>query len=515
MPADRARDLAADLAALHPLDEHNRRLQGNVHPPDWRNPEPRKRYDLVVLGAGTGGLVSAAIGAGLGARVALVERHLMGGDCLNVGCVPSKAMIRAAGAWSAARDAADRFGGPAARVEHGDFAAAMERMRRVRAEISAVDGAERFRDLGVDVFLGEGRFTAPDRVEVGGAPLRFRRAIVATGTRPTAPPVPGLEQAGYLTNETVFSLTERPHRLLVLGGGPIGCELAQAFARFGTEVTLLEREERLLTRDDPDAAAVVRAALARDGVRVVTGAEIRSVEREGRRVRAAYAVGGRAVDAVADELLVAAGRAPNLEGLGLEAAGIHHGERGVEVDRRLRTSNGHVYAVGDVTGRHPFTHVADAHARIAVQNALFFRRLDVEDLVVPWCTYTSPELAHVGIRVEEAAERGVKLDTITVAMAEVDRARIDGETEGFLRVHLEKGSDRILGATLVGAHAGDIVSQITASMRAGTGLGTLSETVFPYPTRAEIIRKAADTHRRGRLTPRARKGFALYFRLFR
>ncbi len=497
-------------------DVHDRRLLENVRPPGWRNPEPRDRYHLVVVGAGTGGLVTAAIAAGLGARVALVERASMGGDCLNVGCVPSKAMIRAARAWVEARGAAERFGGPAVAGD-GDFGAAMERMRRIRADMSPVDSARRFRDeLGVDVFLGQGRFTAPDAAEVGGARLRFRRAVIATGARAAAPPIPGLAEVPHLTNETVFSLAERPAHLVVLGGGPIGCELAQAFARLGTRVTLLEAGERILLNDDPDAAEVVAATLARDRVELRTGARVQAVEPLGDGVCVRYAHEGEEASVGGSHLLVAVGRAPNVEGLGLEVAGVEYDAKtGVTVDDRLRTTSGRIYAIGDVASKYRFTHVADAHARMVVRNALFFGRGKASDLVVPWCTYTSPEVAHVGITAGEAARRGDEVHTLTIPMAEVDRARLDGEEEGFLRVHLERGSDTVLGATLVAERAGDLVTQLTQAMVAGTGLGTVGEAIFPYPTQAEVIRKAADAWRRTRLTPRAKTAFSLFFRAFR
>jgi pyruvate/2-oxoglutarate dehydrogenase complex dihydrolipoamide dehydrogenase (E3) component len=498
--------------AVQPLDAHNRRLLENVHPPAWANPQPKGRYHLVVVGAGTAGLVTAAIGAGLGARVALVERELMGGDCLNVGCVPSKAILAAARAWHAARTAAARFAGPAVAGE-GDFAAVMERMRRIRAEISPADSARRFRDeLGVDVFLGQARFVAEDAVEVDGRRLRFHRAVIATGARAAVPPVPGLADAGYLTNETVFSLTGRPEHLAVIGGGPIGCELAQAFARFGCRVTLLEAGPRILAHDDGDAAEVVAAALRADGVEIVAGARVESVAAGGAGKTIRFARGGEPADVVASHLLVAAGRAPNVEGLGVEAAGVELAEKGIRVDDRMRTGNPRVYAIGDVASRFQFTHAADAQARMVVRNALFFGRGKASDLIIPWCTYTSPELAHVGIAPDEAARRGAEVQTITIPLHDVDRARTDGETEGFLRVRLKAGSDTLLGATLVAPHAGDVISQVTQAMAAGIGLGKVGAAIFPYPTVAEALRKAADTWRRGKLTPAARRAFGLYFR---
>ena len=498
--------------AAHPdsgAGEHDERRIANVHPSGWTNPTPAGRYHLVVVGAGTGGLVTAAIAAGLGARVALVERKLMGGDCLNVGCVPSKALIAAARAWHASHTAPS-FGGPAP-AGAGDFAAAMERMRRLRADISRHDSAARFSELGVDVFLGDASFTAPDALEVDGQRLVFRKAVIATGGRPAIPPIPGLAEAQPLTNETVWDLTTLPRHLLVIGAGPIGCELAQTFARFGSEVTLLDQAERILPNDDADAAAVVQASLASDGVHFIGGASIAAVESsgEGRTVRFTLADAEREVHA--DGLLVAAGRRPNVEGLGLEKARVTYGKGGIGTDDRLRTSNEHIYAIGDVAARLQFTHTADAHARMVVRNALFFGRGNKNDLIIPWCTYTSPELAHVGISAEEVEKRGDEVNTITIPLADVDRAVLDGETDGFFRVHLRADSDHILGATMVAQHAGDIISQVTQAMTAGIGLGKLGETIFPYPTQAEAIRKAADAWSRTRLTPLAKSVFDSYF----
>ncbi len=491
-----------------PDDPFDRRLLENVHPPGWTNPRPGDRYDLVVLGAGTAGLVSAVGAAGLGARVAIVERHLMGGDCLNVGCVPSKGVLRAARAAAAVREAGAygvRLSGP---VEV-DFRAAMERMRRLRAGISGNDSAHRLAKLGVDVYFGEARFAAPDAVDVGGAVLRFKRAVVATGGRPASPDVPGLAEAGFLTNETVFSLTELPPRLVVLGAGPIGCELAQAFRRLGSAVTVVSLDERLLPREDADAAAVLAARLEREGVVLRLGAKLLRVERrDGAKVVVFAPRGARTEhevdEAAGDELLVATGRAPNVEGLELERAGVAVGRGGIQVDDRLRTTSRRIYAAGDVCSPYRFTHAADAMARIVIQNALFFGRKKASALVIPWCTYTDPEIAHVGLHEHEARERGLDVATITVPLAEVDRAVLDGDAEGFARLHAERRSGRILGATLVAGHAGEMIGELALAITARLGLGTLAATLHPYPTQAEAWKRAADAWNRGRLTPRVR-----------
>ncbi len=489
------------------------RLIANVHPADWVNPVPRARYDLVVVGAGTGGLVTAAGAAGLGATVALIEGHRMGGDCLNVGCVPSKGVIAAARAWHAAEHAR-AFGGPSA-AGSGDFGVAMERMRRLRADISRVDSAPRFTGLGVDVFLGRGRFTGRDQVEVDGQTLRFHRAVIATGARASAPPVPGLADAGYLTNETIFSLTTLPRRLLVMGAGPIGCEMAQSFARFGSTVTLLDRAPRILARDDADAAKVVHEAMVQDGVTIVLDSAIAQVERRGDETTITYMVNGVRHTVTGDALLVAAGRKPNVEDVGLDVAGVGHDTFGVVVNDRLRTANRRIFAVGDVCSRLQFTHSADFQARLVIANALFFGRGRNSTLVIPWATYTSPEVAHVGITVEDAARDGVPLDTVTVPLHDVDRAILDGETEGFLRVHLRQGSDHILGVTIVDSHAGDLIGEAAVAVTNGMRLGALGKTIHPYPTRAEAYRKAADQWRRGKLTPTVRTVLSLWLRAFR
>ncbi|UFP93404.1 mercuric reductase [Gloeobacter morelensis] len=477
-----------------PMDIHNVRLVAHTHPPGWVNPKPAGRYNLVVVGGGTAGLVSAGGAALLGGKVALVERHLLGGDCLVAGCVPSKALIRSARAMADVKDA-HRYGIRVQGTVEADFGAVMERLRRVRADISPHDAAERFKNWGVDVFLGAARFTSPDTVQVGEVELRFKRAIVATGGRAARPEIAGLAEAGCLTNETVFSLTERPERLVVIGGGPIGCELAQSFARLGSQVTLLHKNERVLDREDPETSRILGFALERDGVRVLTNVRIEKVSCEG-SVKTVHLAGGEKV--ACEAILLAAGRVPNVEGLGLEAAGVRHGKGGVEVDDRLCTSNPRIYACGDICLPWKFTHAAEASARIALENALFggtlvLGRKKASALTMPWCTYTDPEVAHVGLMEDEARERGIAFDTIRLPLAESDRALTDGEEDGFMTVILKQGSDKILGATLVARHAGEMISEITLAMVAGKGLATLSRVIHPYPTQAEIIRKVADT----------------------
>lgn len=502
--------------ALVPGNAHDELLASRVHPADWANPEPAARYHLVVLGAGTAGLISAIVAAGAGARVALVERDLMGGDCLNVGCVPSKGVIAAARAWTSARRVAEVFGGPRVDAGSSDFARAMDRMRGIRAGIARHDSAARFRDLGIDVFLGQGTFVAADAVEVDGSRLRFRRAVVATGARAALPPIPGLDEVDPLTNESVFSLTELPARLAVIGGGPIGCELAQAFARFGAEVDLLDTGERILRRQDADAARIVEEHLERDGVRLHLGVAVESaVPAADGAGRLVVERGGDRSEVAFDRLLVAAGRRPAVEGLGLEAAGVRFGREGVEVDARLRTSNPRIFACGDVATRLRFTHTADAEAKIVVQNALFFRRLKATDLVVPWTIYTSPEVAHVGHSPESAREAGHEIESLTVPLADNDRARLEGEDAGFLRLHLKKGSGRILGGTLVGTDAGDLLAPLALAVTHRISLSRFASTIFPYPTRAEIYKRAASEWQKGKLTPLVRRVLGWWMNVFR
>jgi len=488
-------------------DVHDRALVANVHPPDWTNPEPKPHYHLVVLGAGTAGLVTAAGAARLGARVALVEEHLMGGDCLNVGCVPSKALIRAARAAADVRSGG-RFGIEIPSGANVDFPGLMQRMRRLRAQISSQDSAARFRCLGVDVFFGSGRFLGPEVVEVDGRKLRFHKAVIATGARAAHPPIPGLAEAGFLTNETVFNLTELPSRLAVIGAGPIGCELAQAFARFGSHVTLLEAGRGILSREDRDAAARVEAAMVHDGVRIVRACRITRVERQANEKVLDFQCGEESERVAADEILVGVGRTPNVDRLNLDAADVEFDvRRGVHVDDRLRTTNRRIYAAGDVCSRFKFTHAADFMARVVIRNALFLGRTKASSLTIPWCTYTSPEIAHVGLYEHEAKRQGIALRTFVQEFDRVDRAILDGQAEGFVKVHVRRGRDRIVGATIVAEHAGDMISELTLAMVHRIGLARLARVIHPYPTQAEAIRKLSDAYLRTPLTPRIKRLF--------
>jgi pyruvate/2-oxoglutarate dehydrogenase complex dihydrolipoamide dehydrogenase (E3) component len=509
---------AVEAVRVLPMDEHNQTLVSYVHPNDWVNPIPTATYDLVVIGAGTAGLVVAAGAAGLdiGLKVALIEKYLMGGDCLNVGCVPSKCIIRSSRVVGELWSAKD-FGINVPNIEV-DFRTVMERMRRLRAGISHHDSATRFQKLGIDVFLGNGHFSSDSTIEVGGQTLRFKKAVIATGARAVRPPLSGIEEAGFLTNETVFSLTDRPQRLAVIGGGPIGCELAQAFRRLGCEVIVFHRGSHLLNKEDAAAADIIQNAFLREGIRLVLGAQMERVEKSSAGKTIYFQVNDRLESITVDEILAGAGRAPNVEGLNLEAVGVDFDSRkGVKVNDYLQTTNPKIYAAGDICMDWKFTHAADAAARIAIKNMFFspfgLGRSKLSDLTMPRVTFTDPEIAHVGLSETEAHNQGIAINTILIPLSQVDRAIADGETEGFFKIHHKQGSDHIVGATIVARHAGEMISEVTTAMVGKLGLSTLSGVIHPYPTQAEGIKKAADAYRRTLLTPQTKRLLSFLSRL--
>lgn len=491
---------------IHPNDEHNQKLLSQVHPSDWANPKPADKYNLVVIGGGTAGLITAAATAGLGGKVALIERHLMGGDCLNVGCLPSKTVIRSAKLLGEIR-AAHEFGISVPDGVETDFGAIMARMRRIRADISVEDSVARYRDLGVDVFLGEGSFSEPNRIEVNGTTLAFKKAVIATGARAMKLPIPGLEETGYLTNDNVFNLTELPKRLAVIGAGPIGSELAQTFQRLGSQVVVFDILPQVLGREDRDAAAIVEKSMRHDGVQFMLEASIKQVSQRDDGKVMSFEHAGEQKELVFDNILMATGRVPNVEGLNLEAVNVEYHRKGVKVNDYLQTTNPNIYAAGDICMKYQFTHAADAAARIVVRNALFMGRSKVSNLTIPWATYTDPEVAHVGLYPHDAEAQGIAIDTFMQPLEDVHRAVADGDEEGFVKIHVKKGTDKIVGATIVARHAGDMISEITLAMVGKVGLSKIATVIHPYPTQAEAIKKIADAYNRTKLTSTVKRLF--------
>ncbi|MGD9721921.1 MAG: mercuric reductase [Pirellulales bacterium] len=485
---------------FEPRDAHDEQLIAAVHPPGWINPQPRGRYHLVIIGGGTAGLVTATGAAGLGARVALVESRLLGGDCLNFGCVPSKALIASARAAHAVATASE-FGWRGTLSGAWDSRAVMERVRALRAEISPNDSAERLKSLGIDVFFGAAKFTGRASIVVDGQSLEFRRAVIATGTRPAEPPVSGLAELGYLTNETVFSLTELPRRLIVMGAGAVGCELAQAFRRLGSEVHLLNDLDRLLPKEDDTARQLVAARFAAEGIHLHLGWQSMQAQRLGTAKALLIGRASERRQLIADEILVAVGRRPNVEALALDAAGIEATAQSVTVNDYLQTTNPRVYAAGDVCTTVRHTHAANAMARLVIQNALFLGRKKFSRLVIPRVTFTDPEIAHVGITEAKARQLSLPIDSYWVDMHEVDRAMLDGRTAGFAVAHTPRGRGEILGATIACAGAGELIGELTLAMNRKLSLAALDATIHAYPTLADVLGRLALKYQRTRLTP--------------
>ena len=463
----------------------------NVRPPDWRNPQPRSPYHLLIIGGGPAGLVAARAASALGARVALIEGNRLGGVSLNSGSIPSQALIRTSRLYADMRNAA-RYGARAPAHVEVDFVQAMERLRRVRTRTSRNYSPERIKAMGVDLYFGMARFVGTDAVEVDGLRLTFKKALIATGTRSLLPTIPGLDEAGYLTNESVFNLTEMPASLLVIGGGPVGCELAQSFARLGCRTIIAHDEPLFLPKEERDAALLLAEAMARDGVEIHLNSRAVKVEVKGGKKCVETVNDGNVATIGVDQILTGIGRLPAVSGLNLEAAGVlYDPEQGIKVDDSLRTSNRCIFAAGDVCLEHQFTDTAVASARIVVNNALCFGRERMSALTIPWCTYTDPEIAHVGLYVRQARERGIPVKTYTVPMHEVDRAIADGEESGFVKIHVREGTGKILGATVVARHAGEMINDLSLAMVAGIDLSTIAQVIHAYPTQAEGIRKAA------------------------
>ena len=511
-----------DIAtSIPPIDENNVKLLDNVHPIPWDNPVPKPVYNLVVVGGGAAGLVSAIGSASVGAKVALIEGHLLGGDCTNFGCVPSKALIKSASVIHAARNGRDH--GLEIRGGEGElmvnFEAIMTRMRAVRGKISEFEAAKRLRSLGIDVFIGKGEFDSPSSILVNEDRLHFRKCIICSGGKAYIPNLPGLLDIPYLTNESLFNLTELPRSLLIVGGGPIGIEMAQAFQRFGTEVTVLIRGKKILDKEDVESAIIVEESLKRDGVTIISSATNQRFERkldgqievcyeevQSRVSVSAQEESRRMKTIIVEKVLVATGRRANVNGFGLERANVRFTEQhGIEVDDFMKTSNPLIYAAGDCCSHYQFTHAADHMARICIVNALFYGKSKFSSLLIPWCTYTDPEIAHVGLYPRDMEERNVVYDTYKKEFSDNDRAVCEGSTEGFVKIYVKKGTDKILGATIVGEYAGDMISEICTLMNAKVGLAKVSSIIHPYPTRSDAIRQIGDEYDRVNMTPFTRR----------
>ena len=472
-------------------------------------------YNVVVIGGGTAGLVTAAGTAGLGGRVALIERNKMGGDCLNFGCVPSKALISSARLIQQIRNA-EKWGLDRQSPQFA-FEKVFERMRARRTKIAPNDSQERFESLGVDVFRGEAKFVSPHEVEVDGQRLRAKNFVIATGSRAVIPKIEGIEAIQYFTNETIFDeLKEKPESMIVLGAGPIGCELGQALSRLGVKVTIVEYGPQILGPEDVDVAEFMQKQFAAEGIAVQTCTEAKRISmRDGViTVEGNYkppdVARSSPVQFAAEALLLAIGRCPMMKALNLEAAGVKYNANGVEVNDYMQSSQPHIYAAGDISNRLKFTHTADFTARVVVRNILMpfqFLRQKVNCAVVPWCTYTDPEVAHVGFGEKEAKQKNVEYDLFVVPLEDVDRAVVESEDTGFAKILAAKGSDKILGATIVALHAGDLLHEFVLAMNAKIGLGEIVSMIHAYPTFAEVARKAADKYNKTRLTPRLKRIF--------
>jgi len=449
------------------------------------------RYDLAVVGAGPAGLAAALLAARSGARVALFERSRLGGTSLNSGSVPSKALIRSATLFAGIREAT-RLQGSGQSEPIADLAKIAARLRRIEERIAGYHSLARLARDGVDVHFGAAKFIDPHTIATGATRCRFKKALVATGAVAAPAGIPGLAEGSYVTSESVFGLTQLPEQLAVVGGGPLGCELAQAFCRLGSQVTIIQDEAKFLPREERDAAQILARAMARDGVTIRLNTRVVGARPEGARVVLETENYKTRETIAADRVLVSVGRIPNVTGLNLEAAGIAFDAlNGIAVDDFLRTSNPNVYAAGDVCMDHKYTHVAESTGRMAVQNALLRQRLRYSGLIIPWCTFCLPEIAHVGLQIWEAREKSIPVKTYTMMMQDIDRAITDRQDNGFVKLHVVEGHDRIIGATIVASRASEMINEVCVAMHSGIGLRRLGRVMHTYPSQASAICLAA------------------------
>jgi pyruvate/2-oxoglutarate dehydrogenase complex dihydrolipoamide dehydrogenase (E3) component len=478
-------------------DPEQREFLRRVRPPNWTNPTPKRPYDLVVLGGGPAGLAAAEAAARTGLQVALIERNLLGGNSLNVGSVPSKAIIRSGRVIEVVRRDSEKFG---ARTEVGstaDMSRVMTRMRRIRARIGEFHSIDRLVAQGIDIFFCTARFVGRQAILAGDARLSFDKAIVATGARPKTCDIPGLDQVGFLTSSTIFDIVGMPTRLAIIGGGPLGCELAQAFCRLGSQVTILQNDPKFLPHEERDAAELLSLSLSRDGVETRLNTTVVGARTENGEKIVDTVNNGVKCSFAADEIMLSVGRVPNVAELNLSAAEIEFDpDRGVLVDDFLRTTNTLVYAAGDVCMAHKFTNVAEATGRMAALNAFGARRRRQSHLLIPRCTYCDPEIAHIGMHVWEARERSIPVKSFTIMMQDVDRAITDGQDDGFVKIHIRDGTDEILGATIVAARASEMINEMSVLMSAGIGMRKLASILHTYPAQSDAIRLAAAAYMR-------------------
>jgi pyruvate/2-oxoglutarate dehydrogenase complex dihydrolipoamide dehydrogenase (E3) component len=477
-----------------PDDE--RTFLSRIRPEHWKNPEPRSGYDLAIVGAGPAGLAAAESAARLGFSVVLIERNRLGGNSLNAGSVPSKAIIRSAHVYGTMREA-EEFGASMPNEQGLEFSKVMARMRQIRMRISEHHSVHELAALGIDIFFGSARFDGADALLVGGARLHFKKALIATGARPRAPDISGLDETGYRTSATIFEMTALPKRLAVIGGGPLGCELAQAFCRLGSHVTIVQNDAKFLPREERDAAEILSRSLARDGVEIRLNTTVVGARRD-RGVKTLHIVNRRIENEIqADEVLLSIGRAPNVEDLGLETAGVEFDtDQGIRVDDFLCSTNPNVYAAGDVCLELKFTNAAQSSACMAVQNALMKMQQRISGSTIPWCTYCDPEIAHIGLHVWEARQQSIPIKSFTVMMHDVDRSITDGQNTGFVKIHIAEGSDRILGATIVASRASELINEMAVVMNTGIGMRALAAVVHTYPAQSEAIMLAAQAYER-------------------